>query len=124
MVALVWNERRAGGSPSMVAFSRLIQKYRVGNESQRPGKVDSTNDQHLRKLFGPAGYKVRSFDNPQMLDRDGLIDRLVSSSYMPLPNHSNHAEMLKEALAIFDAHQQNQSVRILHDCMVYYGRLS
>jgi ubiquinone/menaquinone biosynthesis C-methylase UbiE len=122
-VALVWNERVVGGSPFMDEYEKLVERYGQADGLPRVRQGDAGGDGSVQRLFGLSGYQVRQFENPQMLDREGMIDRLTSSSYMPLPADAGYAEMIKSAQALFDKHQQNQSVRILHEARVYFGIL-
>jgi len=84
----------------------------------------ATDNATLSRFFGKAGYQVRTFDNPQPLNRQGLIDRLASASYMPLPGSVEYARVVEGINALFDAHQTAGKVIMPHDTTVYYGRLS
>jgi SAM-dependent methyltransferase len=123
VVALVWNERVSEGSGFMAAYDQTIEKFRLPDESARARLKADNGEQEIRKFFGSHTYQTATFDNPQLLDREGLIDRIVSSSNMPLPNQDRHAELLQNLHALFDTHQQNQSIAILHETRVYYGVL-
>jgi hypothetical protein len=83
-----------------------------------------TGHSKLRNFFDPAGCQQRIFDNPQLLDRQSLIDRICSSSYMPLPGDPRYTAMLEAAISVFDAHQQNGLVKMPHDTYVFFGRLT
>ena len=122
-VALVWNERVLGDSVFMAEYETLVQKYAREDESPKDRRANGRVDESVIRLFGSTGYQVRQFENPQMLDRQGMIDRLTSSSYMPLPAETDYAEMIKKAQDLFDKHQENQSVRIVHEARVYFGVL-
>ena len=47
----------------------------------------------------------------------------LSSSYAPEAGHPNHAPMLAELAAIFEAHQQNGEIVFEYDTRVTYGQL-
>jgi SAM-dependent methyltransferase len=123
VVALIWNERLSDASPFMAGYDKLIETFRKDGESSRPKLQDEKGEQNIGRFFGSGGYQLATFENPQMLDREGLIDRIVSSSYMPLPGEERHAELLKSTNVLFDSHQQNHSVAVLHETRVYYGSL-
>jgi ubiquinone/menaquinone biosynthesis C-methylase UbiE len=117
VVALIWNERVAGGSAFMDEFEQLVQKHR--KEAIRGD--DGTDD--IKQFFGKAGYQTAKFENPQTLDCQGMIDRIASSSYMKAPEDAGYAEQLSGAQLLFDQHQQNGAVVILHETQVFYGPL-
>jgi SAM-dependent methyltransferase len=123
VVALIWNERLSDASAFMSEYDKLIATFRKDGESSRAKLQDDNGEQYIRQFFGSSGFRVANFENPQMLDRQGLVDRIISSSYMPLPGEERHDELLKSTHALFDAHQQNHSVGVLHETRVYYGSL-
>jgi len=121
VVALIWNERLTDASPFMAGYDKLIEQFR--GESGRARLRDEQGEQNIRRFFGSGGFQLAKFDNPQMLDREGLIDRIFSSSYMPLPGDPGHAELLKSVNDLFDTQQQNQSVAVLQETRVYYAKV-
>ena len=64
-----------------------------------------------------------TFDNEQVLDRDGLKGRLFSITYVPAKDEPGSEEMLREAEKIFRKHEADGAVTIEYDTRVYYGRL-
>jgi hypothetical protein len=123
VVALIWNERLTEASTFMSDYDELVERYRNQGESGRRRLRDDQDDQSIRRFFGATGYELAKFENPQLLDRAGLIDRIVSSSYMPLPGDPRHEELLNRVQSLFDVHQQNQSVQVLQETRVYHGKL-
>jgi SAM-dependent methyltransferase len=124
IVALIWNERRLQDSPFTQAYEELIQKFQIDLTVAKSKSITATDSLAMQAFFSPAGCRQRTFDNPQLLDRHGLIDRISSSSYMPLPDNPRYAEMVQEASSIFDAHQHNGTVTMPHDTHVFFGQLS
>jgi hypothetical protein len=122
--ALVWNERRLGESAFSDEYEKLIEKYRTDHSVQRIRNLAQTEEGALGSFFGPAGFQKRTFDNPQWLDRQGLIDRLLSSSYMPTPSDPVYNELITAANAVFDAHQTGAKVEVAHNTYVYFAKLS
>jgi len=120
-VALVWNQRRHGESAFSRDYENLIERFRVDHSVER---VRNLTDAALKGFFTPNSFDTRLFDNPQPLARQGLVDRLLSSSYMPTPADPNYGELLATANKLFDTHQENGKVVIAHDTHLYYGKLS
>ncbi len=119
-VVLVWNKRRKEATPVARAYERLLQSW-----SPDYDRVDLKNltDEMIAEFFHPAAMHVRTFLNPRTLEYQALAGYLMSASYAPEPGHPNHAPMLAELRAIFDAHSVNGTVTFDYDTAVYFGRL-
>jgi SAM-dependent methyltransferase len=124
VVALVWNERHVNGSPFAASYEQLVQQYHVDAAAVKRRHMTMQEDASIASFFGSRGFAVRSFENPQVMDRTGLIDRLASASYMPLPPDPRHADLLRAANELFDRHQRNGAIVMPHDTRVYFGRIS
>jgi ubiquinone/menaquinone biosynthesis C-methylase UbiE len=117
-VILIWNTRR-NSTPFMQAYERLVTEhatrphFRVTHERVGP--------EGLKKFFGDYGMKT--FENTQTLDLEGLEGRLLSSSYVPLGDSPEYASMLADLHALFNSYQENGSVRMEYDTEVYYAQL-
>ncbi|HEY0078155.1 MAG TPA: class I SAM-dependent methyltransferase [Pyrinomonadaceae bacterium] len=119
-VVLVWNERRTDSTPFLVAYEHLLQTY--GTDYPEVGAQVSRES--VSSFFGAHRFHLRSFDNRQVFDFDGLRGRVLSTSYTPAPGHPRHQPMLEQLQAIFDAHQQHGTVAFEYDTRVFYGHLS
>ncbi len=119
LVCLIWNERNCQTALGR-EYEALTREFQTDATTNR--RQDAASPAVLAEFFsGP--FQTRQFDNPQSLDRAGFVDRLNSSSYMPLPDDPRHAAVLQAAIRLFDAHQQNGSIVIAHDTHLYYGPL-
>ena len=119
-VALVWNKRRKEATPFARAYEQLLRSWCPDYD-----RVDLKNltDEMIAEFFGPGGFQLRTLENRQVLDYQGLEGRLMSSSYAPEPGHPNHAPMLAELSAIFGTHGVNGGVAFEYDTALYFGRL-
>jgi SAM-dependent methyltransferase len=124
VVALVWNDRRLESSPFATGYEQLIQQFHNDPASYNTRHQTSKQDATLVGFFGPSGYELRTFDNPQIIDRQSLLDRLASASYMPLPPDPRHDQMIAAAHVLYDQFQVNGTLLMPHDTRVYFGRLS
>lgn len=122
-VVLIWNERRLD-STFLRAYDQLMQSYRSKESPRRQNLSQAGGDADIVRFFAPGKYQFASLENPQVLDRDGLIDRILSASYMPLPADPRYPQLLEEINRIFDEHQSNQRVQIMQDTQVYFGKLT
>lgn len=119
-VALVWNARRAGGTPLLGDYEALLQRF--GTDYRQVGHRGLSRER-LAELFG-GPFAHHRFDNHQDLDLDGLRARLLSSSYVPAAGHPDHAPMLVELERIFRAHAVAGRVRLEYDVDLYLGALT
>jgi SAM-dependent methyltransferase len=117
-VALVWNARRATGTPFLAAYEELLLRF--GTDYREVGHR-GVNAERLAGFFGAAPAH-RRFENRQDLDLDGLRARLLSSSYVPAAGRPGHREMLEELARIFRAHAAAGRVRLEYDADLYLGR--
>ena len=117
---VIWNDRRTAGTPFLEAYERLLLTYGTDYEevSHKYGGESVT------PLFGSDEVRLKTFENHQSFDFDGLKGRLMSASYVPQPGHENFEPMMRELTALFGEHGRGGRVRVEYDTMVYYGRLS
>lgn len=123
-VTLVWNQRTPHASEFDLAYDHLILRFAVEQHVDHHAKVTAAPDGVLGPFFGPGHFKHRQFENHQDLTLANLQARLASSSYMPLPEHPLHAEMIAHAKRLFDKHAVDGRVRIHYHTGAYYGIMS
>ena len=112
------------GAPFNAAYEQFMLDHQIEKKLGLESSVSSIDEMQLPDFFGPGGYQVCSFENPQMLDRQGLNDRVASASYMPLPGQPEHGPMQDKLEEMFDQHKQNGFVRIPLKTLVYFGRIT
>ena len=78
---------------------------------------------NIAAFFAPSEFKLKSFDNQQVFDYEGLKGRLLSSSYIPAEGQPGFTEMLETLRRVFDAHQQDGHVVVAYHTRVYFGQL-
>lgn len=119
-VALVWNARRASGTPFLADYEALLLTF--GTDYREVGHRGVARER-LERLFG-GPFAHHRFDNHQDLDLEGLRSRLLSSSYVPAPGHPAHAAMLAELERIFRKHATDGRVRLVYDVDLRVGALT
>lgn len=122
-VALVWNDRLTDTTPFLTAYEDLLQTYGTDYAAMCHRSVDTEGSAVLDSFFGTGGYARAYFENRQVFDFEGLRGRLLSSSYTPGPGHPRREAMLAALRQVFDAHQQDGSVRFEYRTEVLCGRL-
>lgn len=120
-VGLVWNTRRATGSPFAEAYERFLVLR--GTDYQTVRKAWNVTDA-LERFFGSVGFEKRTFENPKTLDFEALKGRLLSSSYAPAPGDPGHGPAMAELWALFDDHAHHGVVTMEYDTELYFSTLS
>src|SRR5207237_5064295 len=107
-LVLLWNNWNPNATPFLRAYEDLLLRF--GTDYKQ---VDHRNvsDETKRSMFDASSYQERRFAHAQVFDYGGLEGRLLSSSYIPLEGHPNHAPMMAELRRIFDAHQSGGQVQ-------------
>lgn len=121
-VMLVWNERQTSGTPFLVAYEALLQRYATDY-----AQVDHrfvVDEAALSHFFGPGAFTQKTFPYRQDFDYASLRGRLLSSSYTPEAGHPNYEPMLAELSQIFQTYQVNDRVAFEYTTKMYYGHLS
>lgn len=120
LVALVWNQRREEAAFQQ-AYDQFMRAWGTDYDAVRHSRIPI---EAIYGFFGPAGCRAASFPSAQQLDREGLLGRILSCSYIPAPE-SPTAPAMRQALdRLFDAHQQDGFVQLEYETRVYYGEIS
>ncbi|ASD62686.1 class I SAM-dependent methyltransferase [Bdellovibrio bacteriovorus] len=116
--ALIWNDRRMTGTGFNVDYEALIAKYGSDYKQVRHNNIDHSQ---IESFLG--AYNEHVIFNYQDLDFDGLLGRLLSSSYMPQADSEVYPAMKVELQALFDKYQKNGMVRIEYDTRIFHARM-
>ncbi|MHB9000676.1 MAG: SAM-dependent methyltransferase, partial [Thermoanaerobaculia bacterium] len=118
-IVLVWNNRELDTTPFLRAYEAMLLRFGTDYLAVRRENITLAELVHF---FG-APPEVHRFPYIQLLDRDGLRGRLLSSSYTPGKGHPNHEPMLAELSRIFDTYAEDGVVRFEYTTQVFIGRL-
>jgi SAM-dependent methyltransferase len=121
-VALVWNDRDVDASPFLVAYEALLRTLSLDYE--KVNSRDAVSDSALEAFFAPGSYRVLTFENSQDFDRDGLVGRACSSSYVPGPGHPRHERFFAELERIHATYAVDGIVRFEYTTRLFWGRLN
>jgi SAM-dependent methyltransferase len=119
-VVLIWNGFFVESSPLMAAYQELVLRH--GTDYLEVSRELDHRD--IASFFAPGSCKQANFNFQQIFDYQGLKGRLLSSSFVPEPNHPSYEPMLVDLRDIFDAHQKDGIVPFEYETEVYYGQLS
>jgi SAM-dependent methyltransferase len=118
-LVLLWNERLADSTAFLREYEQLLLIYGTDYQDIRHDHTTS----RVHEFFDPAPFQERVFEMRQEFGYAGLEGRLLSSSYVPGPEHPQHAPMLRELRRIFDASAVEGRAAFEYKTRLYFGRL-
>lgn len=118
-VALIWNIRQETTTPFLIEYEQFIRDHSADYEVVRHKNI---GDEEVKQFLG-SDVKTATFDNVQEFDFDGLLGRLVSSSYMPAEEDGRFPAMRDALKGLFAKHERNGRIQILYDTRVYLSQL-
>jgi SAM-dependent methyltransferase len=119
-VAIVWHDRSTDTTGFAQAYENLL--IRFGTDYARV-KDSYPRIEGIRAFFRHDNFLTRELPNRQIFDRDGLMGRLRSSSFVPPEGHPEFAPMMAALDKLFAAHQQDGHVRMEFSTVTYLGQL-
>lgn len=121
MVILIWNERRRDDLFA-IEYQNLVDRHSLDEPAAR-ARVDAVEPASIHAFFAPSHCELTSLPNHQNLDAQGLIDRLLSISHMPGPDHPLQDRLIEAAMDLFRKHVHNDCVRMNYNTNIFYGKL-
>ena len=117
-VVLIWNTRMTS-SPFLQGYEALVA-WTAGETKNRVRHEDLTGTAIIEFL---EKYQAVKLHSSQVLDLNGLVGRLLSASYSPLPGEPLHEQLVRKATDLFDRYQRNGTVTLEYWTEVYAGKL-
>lgn len=117
-VALIWNERLVV-SDFEKEYEDLILRHAGDYKTINHKNI---SDLQIGAFYHPEPFLLKSFDNEQRFDFDGLKGRLLSSSYIPKEG-KGYDDMMRELDMLFAWHQSAGQVRVGYETKLYTGVL-
>jgi SAM-dependent methyltransferase len=119
-VTLVWNDRKTDSSAFLADYEHLLQTYATDYTAVDHRRM---TDEVIGEFFHPNPFTLRTCENRQVFDYQGLRGRLLSSSYAPPPGHPRHDSMIEALAAIFQAHERENRIALEYETKVYTGSI-
>lgn len=119
-IVLIWNLRNPEFSPLLADYDELIRRHCPSYDGLPSAKI--TQDD-LADFLAPGSLQFSEFDNTKLMDRDGLIGRLLSCSYALKPQDSGYDAMLNDINALFEQYQDNGQVAFPYKTKLFYAKL-
>lgn len=114
-ICLLWNERQLDTTPFLREYEQFLLKYGRDYESVRHENIDRAR---LAEFFGKE-FVTATWPNEQVFDLEGLLGRILSSSYMPTRDDPGFENMYDELRTIFAKHAENGTIKVLYDTRLY-----
>ena len=116
-VILMWNVKKYDNSSLMKEYEALLNKY---GTDYKEVKHENTGENEFNYFFDDK-YRIKMFDNEQVLDYEGFKGRLLSASYAPAPGMPEFEPMMEELQNIFNRNNNNGAVIIKYDTKLVFG---
>jgi SAM-dependent methyltransferase len=117
--ALLWNEHPSSGQAFLTDYETLVRRHAPEYDQVVGSRADEAS---MREYFGGA-MQLATFPNQQIFDYDGLLGRLMSSSYAPEPGHPQHEPLLAGLRQVFDRHARDGKIVFPYLTLVYFAQL-
>ena len=114
-VVIVYNSR-VESADCTKALAKLREKY----NPEFHGFSNGMSDERCRAFFNGSCDIFRA-DNTQIYDRQGYIDRVLSSSYSLKETDEKFADYIKDINAIFDEFGKDGHIAVPTDTVAYIG---
>ncbi|MDY6837827.1 MAG: class I SAM-dependent methyltransferase [Thermodesulfobacteriota bacterium] len=119
-VVLIWNVRSADATAFLKDYEELLCHYAFDYQYE---KCNDPSISRIKAFFYPYKYTLKTFENRQSVDYQGLLGRLLSSSYAPLPDNEQYQPMIHRLKEIFETHNKQGVVSFEYVTKVYSGRI-
>ncbi len=118
--AVVYNHRRMGGDAFHSGYEQILREF---GSDYKAVQGKHLSPEKIAAFFAPSTMQSASFANHQDFTLEGLMGRVLSSSYMPQPGDDRYPVMENAVGDLFVQHQQNGHVRMEYETVVCWGRL-
>ena len=120
-IALIWNDRQIDTTPFLREYEALLQTFATDYAQVRHKELDLAR---VRAFIGSDAVTMTVLPNRQVFDFEGLLGRLLSSSYAPEMGHPQHEPMRKRLEEIFRGQADGGTVAFDYHTQVYLAQLS
>ncbi|MCF7484335.1 class I SAM-dependent methyltransferase [Vibrio sp. J1-1] len=116
-LALVWNQRCVE-QDFQIAYDEILGKYSKD--------YDSVNHKNLKvnevpQFFESNRMETFTYTNEQLFDYEGLLGRIRSSSYCPLPCTTEYSRLVKDLEVVFHQFSSQDQVKFKYKSHLFIG---
>jgi SAM-dependent methyltransferase len=116
---LMWNRRLTAATAFLESYEALLQEFGTDYAEVRHDRLDMDA---LREFYA-APPERHVLPSRQAFDFEGLKGRLLSSSYVPGPDHIAFPAMVSALHEVYNRHEVNGVVRFEYATEIFIGRL-
>jgi SAM-dependent methyltransferase len=117
-VALIWNNRR-DDLPLHQEYDAILRAHAPEYVVLKHTNLDDTT---IAGFFTNGACRTFAFPNPQRLDREAFLGRMLSASYTPPAGTPGRAALVAEAERLFEHHQNEGRVDFDYLTRLFIGR--
>lgn len=118
-LCLIWNDRKAT-EPFQQEYEKLIQEFAIDYNEISHRNI---SQEIITDFYAPNQFKKFVLYYEQHFDLEGLIGRIISSSYMPNEDHENFPQLKNAIVNLFNTYKQNGIVTFAYDTILYIGSM-
>jgi len=118
-VVLLWNTRKTS-TPFLQVYDQLVAWIAAQTKSRV--RQEDLMDDAIVKFLGKR-YQSAKLESSQELGFDGLLGRLTSASYSPLPGEVLHQELIQRTIELFNQFEKDGLVNLEYWTEVHAGQL-
>jgi SAM-dependent methyltransferase len=119
-VALVWNQRDTR-TQMQQNYEGLLRNYVSDYENLVHTRIE---DDSIDEFLDGSSIEIYSFANQQVLDFDGLLGRMKSSSYVPVSDVDTFSRMVNDLKTLFEKNQRDGKIYFDYETKLYIGTMS
>lgn len=119
-VILLWNMRDNEASVTMREYESMLNKFGI---DYRNVAAENIKNSDISDFFSPNGFHLKTFPNKQVLDWDGFLGRILSTSYVPKEGQKDYDSMIKRAELIFEENHKGDIIEMFYKTKCYVGQL-
>ncbi len=116
-LALIWNDRKET-EPFQIDYEKLIQEFAIDYNEISHRNI---SQEMIAAFYAPNTFKKFVLYYEQQFNLEGLIGRIISSSYMPNSDHPNFPQLKNAIVSLFDKYKQNEIVTFAYNTILYIG---
>lgn len=120
-VVLIWNDRITTGDGFSEVYEDALRYFAIDYDKVNHKQF---GEDAFNQLWGNNKWKEITVDNVQHLTFEGLLGRVLSSSYMPDEQHPEFEFMKHVLKKIFLRYQENGTIAMRYNTRAFHGTLN
>jgi len=119
-VVLFWNERLTERTPFLRGYEEFITRFCPEYKNVTQKNLVASD---FMALYGNGDYRTYRLETSQSFDFDGLLGRLLTSSYSLTPSDPAYPEMTEALRGLFESNRREGRVLMEYETNIYAGKI-